>query len=117
MASVATSPRFTDAAQKNCERGREQKDNETDSPDSRDRRDLDYGQTIHLRVSKIAERAVRRSDRDQVFVGREVEWKRKRREEDRTASQKTAHKQDAEPEEPAAIANDTTMSGTGSWIP
>jgi hypothetical protein len=58
----------------------------------------DYGETIHLRVGEIPPCAVRRRERGKIFVRHPVNRQSERSEEERSAPQKAAHEQNAQPE-------------------
>src|SRR5205814_7995094 len=75
-----------------------QKYDEADSPNASNRSKLDHGETIHLCVREIAPCAVRRRRRGKIFIRQPVSGKSNRREEERSAPNETAHKQNAEAE-------------------
>jgi len=90
--------RVSGATQKNGDSSSKEKYNEADAPDASDRRDLDDRKTVHLGVGKIAEGAVRRTNRDQVFAGHPVKWESKRGPKWLSPTQKAAGAQNSEPE-------------------
>src|SRR5882724_8185990 len=94
----ATLPWFSRAAQQSCSSSGIQKNDETDFPNAGDRSDLDHWETIHLCVSEIAPRAVRRCNRVEIFACHPINRKSKRRLEGRAAPQKTAHEQNTQTE-------------------